>query len=327
VKCLVSKWINAEFYLLTTLNHTIMKHNESIQTCPKTGKLKRRDFIKASILAAGAFALNPFPYHAYATESKKYATDRVMLGNTGIELSRLAMGTGTHGVNRTSNQTRKLGVKGLGELLHASFDEGINFWDSADQYGTHPHLKEGLAHVPREKVVIMSKTHATTEKEMWADLDRFRKELGTDYIDIMLLHFMTDPNWPTLKKGAMEVLMRAKDDGIIKTHGVSCHTLGALKAAEESDWVEVDLARINPYAARMDGAVDEVVPVLKKMKQKGKAIIGMKIFGAGQLTDKMDECLQYALAQDFIDCFTIGQEGFDETKDLIKRIPNSSVRG
>lgn len=304
-----------------------MNHKKHFKTCPKSGSLKRRDFIKASALAAGAFAANPFPYHAYASETKRYATDRVMLGNTGIELSRLAMGTGTHGVNRRSNQTRKLGVQGLGELLHASYDEGINFWDSADQYGTHPHLKEGLKYVPREKVVILSKTHATTEKEMWDDLDRFRKELGTDYIDIMLLHFMTDANWPEIKKGAMNVLERAREDGIIRAHGVSCHTMGALKAAADSDWVQVDLARINPYAARMDGPVDDVVPVLREMKEQGKGVIGMKIFGAGQLRDKVDECLQYTMGQDFIDCFTIGQEGFDETKDLLKRIPAASVRG
>jgi aryl-alcohol dehydrogenase-like predicted oxidoreductase len=303
-----------------------MKHHKHSK-CPKTGTIKRRDFIRASMLTAGAFAMNPFPYHALASDTKKFANDRVKLGDTGIELSRLAMGTGTHGVNRNSNQTRKLGVKGLGELLHASYDEGVNFWDSADQYGTHPHLKEGLKYVQREKVVIMSKTHATTEKEMWEDLDRFRKELGTDYIDIMLLHFMTDSNWPKIKKGAMNVLERAREDGIIKAHGVSCHTLGALKAAANSDWVQVDLARINPYASRMDGAVDEVVPVLKKMKSQGKGIIGMKIFGAGQLVEKKDECLQYALGQNFIDCFTIGQEGFDETKDLLKRIPDASVRG
>ena len=95
----------------------------------------------------------------------------------------------------------------------------------------------------------------------------------------------------------------------------------------DSDWVQVDLARINPYASKMDGKVDEVVPVLKKMKAQGKGIIGMKIFGAGELVDKVDECLQYALGQDFIDCFTIGQEGFNETKDLLTRIPESSVRG
>ena len=304
-----------------------MSHNNQLKTCPKTGRIKRRDFLKASIFAAGAFALNPFPHQLYAGATKKYATDRIMLGNTGIELSRLAMGTGTHGVNKQSNQTKSLGIKGVGELLHAAYDEGVNFWDSADQYGTHPHLKEALKFVPREKVVIMTKTHATTEQEMKDDLDRFRLELGTDYLDIVLLHFMTDPNWPTIKNGAMEVLAQAREDGIIRAHGVSCHTLGALNAAAESDWVQVDLARINPYASRMDGTVDEVVPVLKKMKAQGKAVIGMKILGAGQLVDKADECLQYALGQDFIDCFTIGQESFDETKDLLKRIPESSIRG
>ncbi len=304
-----------------------MKHYQHLKTCPKTGAIKRRDFIKASMLMAGAFAANPFPHHLYAGNSRKYATDQITLGNTGIELSRLAMGTGTHGINKQSNQTRKLGVKGVGELLHAAYNEGINFWDSADQYGTHPHLKEALKYVPREKVVILTKTHATTAQEMKDDLDRFRMELGTDYLDIVLLHFMTDPNWPKIKTGAMEVLAQAREDGIIKAHGVSCHTMGALNAAADSDWVQVDLARINPYAARMDGEVDEVVPVLKKMKAQGKSIIGMKILGAGKLADKADECLQYALGQDFIDCFTIGQENFDETKDLIKRMPEASVRG
>lgn len=289
--------------------------------------MHRREFIKSSLLAGGVAALNPFPHTLYASETKKYATDIIELGNTGIKVSRLAMGTGTHGVNKSSNQTRKLGVKGLGELLHAAFDQGIFFWDSADQYGTHPHLKEGLKYVPREKVVILTKTHATTEEEMKADLDRFRQEIGTDYLDIVLLHFMTKDNWPEIKTGAMNVLSQAREDGIIKAHGVSCHTLGALKAAAATDWVQVDLARINPYGSQMDDEVPVVVDVLKDMKKKGKTVMGMKIFGAGALTDRLDECLQYALGQNFVDCFTIGQEDRVQMQDLIKRIPAASIRG
>lgn len=304
-----------------------MKHPKYFKTCPKSGQIRRRDFLKSSFLTAGAFATSSFPHYLFAGTEKKYASDRQMLGSTGIELSRLAMGTGTSGSNKESNQTRKLGVKGLGELLHAAYDEGVNFWDSADQYGTHKHLKEALKYVPREKVVIMTKTHATTASEMKADLDRFKMELGTDYLDIVLLHVQKDPNWPKLKEAGMDVLSQAREDGIIRAHGVSCHTLGALNAAANSDWVQVDLARINPYAAVMDGAVDEVVPLLKKMKSQGKGVIGMKIFGAGQLVDKKDECLQFALHQEYLDCFTIGQEGFDQTKDLLKRIPEASVRG
>lgn len=289
--------------------------------------MKRRDFLQHSLTAAGAVSFSPFPYHLFAGDKKKYAQDLITLGNTGIELTRLAMGTGTHGVNKASNQTRKLGIKGLGDLLHYAYDNGVLFWDSADQYGTHPHLKSGLEWVPREKVVIMSKTHATTEKEMKADLDRFRKEIGTDYIDIVLLHCMMDANWPEIKKPAMEVLSRAREDGIIRAHGVSCHTLPALEAAANSDWVQVDLARFNPTGARMDADVETVRKVLQRMKADGKGIIGMKVFGGGPLSKRVDECLEFALAQDFIDCFTIGQESADQFDDLLKRIPDASVRG
>ena len=287
--------------------------------------MRRREFIKYTTTLAGALALSPIELFARQEVKKKYANDIVTLGNTGIKVSRLAMGTGTHGVNRRSNQTQKLGIKGVADLLHAAYDQGINFWDSADQYGTHPHLKEALKSVPREKVVILSKTHATTTEEMKADLDRFRQEIGSDYIDILLLHLMTDPEWPTKKAGAMEVLAKAREDGIIKAHGVSCHTIGALEAAANSDWVQVDLARINPYGARMDDSVDNVVPVLQKMHKQGKGMIGMKIFGGGQLRDKVDECLQYALKQAYMHAFTIGQENHDEMADLLKRIPEASV--
>lgn len=288
--------------------------------------MHRREFIKNSLLAGGLAALSPFPHQLYASEKKKYANDIVELSNTGIKVSRLAMGTGTHGVNKSSNQTRKLGVQGVADLLHAAYDQGIFFWDSADQYGTHPHLKKALKYVPREKVVILTKTHATTEDEMKADLDRFRQELGTDYLDVVLLHYMTKENWPQLKEGAMNVLSEAREDGLVKAHGVSCHTIGALKAAAASDWVQVDLARINPYGSRMDADVPEVVQVLKDMKKKGKSVMGMKILGAGELTDKVDNCLQYALGNDFIDCFTIGQESMGQMKDLVNRIPEASIR-
>ncbi len=289
--------------------------------------MKRRKFLHHSIAAAGAITMTPFPHHLFISETKRYANDVVTLGNTGIKVSRLAMGTGTHGVGGSSNQSRKLGVKGLSELLYMAYDNGVNFWESADQYGTHPHLKAGLKRVDREKVVVLTKTHATTEKEMKADLDRFRRELGTDYIDIVLLHCMMNKNWPSIKKGAMEVLGRAREDGIIGAHGVSCHTLGALKAAADSDWVQVNLARFNPMGVRMDADVPTVQAVLEKMKEKGKGIIGMKIFGAGRLTDKIDKCLQFAMAQEFMDCFTIGQESSGQFHDLVKRIPAASVRG
>ena len=288
--------------------------------------MKRRKFIRNSLLATGAATLGSFSYPVKADATRKYASDRIMLGNGKVAVSRLAIGTGTNGWGGRSDQTQEMGIKGLSDLLRAAYDKGVFFWDSADQYGTHPHMKEALKYVPREKVTILTKTHATTSVEMKNDLDRFRKEIGTDYIDILLLHNMQSPDWPTEKQGAMDVISQAQDDGIVKLHGVSCHTLGALKAAADSDWVQVDLARINPYGARMDGTVEEVIPVLKKMKASGKSLIGMKIFGGGKLTGQVDECLQSVLNREYIDCFTIGTESLSQFNDLVTRIPKASLQ-
>jgi aryl-alcohol dehydrogenase-like predicted oxidoreductase len=270
-----------------------------------------------------------WPYHLYAASTKKLASDRIKLGPMGVEVSRLAMGTGTNGVGGSSNQTKKLGLNGMANLFRAAYDNGIFFWDTADQYGTHPHAKEALKTVPREKVTILSKTHASTEKEMRADLDRFRRELGTDYIDILLLHCMLEANWPERKKGAMAVLSEAREKGLVRTHGTSCHTMEALKTSAATDWVQVDLARINPAGVVMDDKDPaKVLAVLKEMKAKGKGVIGMKILGAGKLRDKADESLQFVLAQSaVVDCFTIGSESREHMLDLTKKIPAASVRG
>jgi len=288
--------------------------------------MNRRDFIRYGSAAAAAMGLRPFPHALYAADRKKMAQDRVTLGRTSVTVSRLAQGTGTHGWAHMSNQTRQLGRQGLADLLAAGVDNGLNFWDLADQYGTHPHAATALKTVKRDRVVIMSKTHASSEAEMRQDLDRFRQELGTDYIDVLLLHCMTSADWPQQKAGAMAVLADAKAKGIIHAHGVSCHDLGALKVAAESDWVDVDLARLNPVGAEMDADPATVMSVLRRMKQKGKGVIGMKILGAGVLRDRVDEALQYALAQDVLDCFTIGCEDQAQMRGLLAKIPDASVR-
>ncbi len=276
---------------------------------------------------AGLAVFGSFPHSLFASAAEKRASDVIELGPKKIRVSRLAVGSGTNGVGGASNQTRKLGLGGLADMFRAAYDQGVFFWDSADQYGTHPHVKEALKRVPRDKVVILTKTHASTEKEMRADIDRFRRELGTDYIDILLLHCMMDGGWPQRKRGAMEYISELQSKGIVRTRGVSCHTMAALRAAAASPWVEVDLARFNPTGVQMDASPAEVLPVLKQMKAAGKGIIGMKIFGAGSLRRRADECLQYALAHDVIDCFTIGHESIAELNDTIRRIPAASRRG
>ena len=286
--------------------------------------MRRRKFLKAGVAAV---SLHAFPYCLFADEKKKYASDPILLGPRKIELSRMAVGTGTGGWGGSSNQTRKLGIRGLADLLRHAVDEGINFWDSADQYGSHPHLKEALKSVPREKVVILTKTHALTETDMTSDLDRFRREIGTDYLDIVLFHSMSSGDWPRRQKGAMAVLAQAREEGIVRTHGFSCHSLAAMNAGIKTPWAEVILTRLNPGGVLMDGDVPTVTAALKKMKAAGKGIIGMKVLGRGRLPGREDECLEFALGRGILDCFTIGSESVEQFDDLVKRIPAASVRG
>ena len=290
--------------------------------------IERRHFFRRGLAVGAALAAGLDRNRAHAAAlPRRYANDVVELGPGKVKLSRLAMGTGTSGFGGSSNQTRQLGVKGMVDLVWFGYDNGVTFWDSADQYGSHPHLKGALKHIPREKVAIMTKTHAKTYEEMRRDLDRYKKELGTDYIDMVLLHAMREVDWSTQRKGAMEYLSEMREKGVVRTHGVSCHSLPALKTAAKTPWVHVDLARINPMGVAMDADPATVKDVLRDMKSKGKGIIGMKILGAGKMRRRVDEMLSHALAMDFIDTFTIGAESIQELGDLVRRIPQASQRG
>jgi aryl-alcohol dehydrogenase-like predicted oxidoreductase len=229
------------------------------------------------------------------------------------------MGTGTVGSGHHSNQTA-LGVKGLSDLLLDGYDNGLRFFDAADSYGSHPHVAEALKHVARDKVTVLTKTWARDAASARADLDRFRRELGTEHIDICLMHCLTEADWTQRYRGVMDVLSEAKEKGIIRAHGCSCHSIGALRAAAKSPWVEVDLVRINPIGSHMDADPETVVGVMKEMRAAGKGLIGMKILGQGDLRKRQDEAIHYALSLDLLDAFTIGAESIGEQRDLVRRI-------
>jgi 1-deoxyxylulose-5-phosphate synthase len=286
----------------------------------------RRDFLRRSTRTLGATLLarsgiaraallepDPLP-------QKFQAQDEVILGKTGIRTSRLAMGTGTIGFGGSSNQTR-LGTSPLTRLLLDGYnDNGLRFFDSADSYGSHPYVAEALKHIPRDKVVVLTKTDTRDAAGVRADLDRYRKELGIDYIDIVLIHCVTEGDWTTRYRGVMDVLSEAKQKGVIRAHGVSCHSLPALKAAAASPWVEVDLVRLNPIGSHMDADPATVISVIKQMRAQGKGIIGMKILGQGDLRDKPAEAIRYALGTGVLDAFTIGAESKKEQDNLIQRV-------
>jgi len=253
---------------------------------------------------------------------------QVILGRTGIKTTLLGMGTGFSGYNRSSNITRA----GVAEpLIRQAYNKGIRFFDCADSYGTHPFTAAALKGIPRESYVLSSKIWVSQggipePERPDADvlIDRFRKELNTDYLDIVQIHCMTDSKWTDKQKKQMDVLENLKAKKIIRAHGVSVHSLEALEAAAESEWVDVIHVRVNPYGESMDRKDPaEVIPVIEKLHKAGKGVIGMKLIGNGKFrndSDKIDASLKYVLGLGTVDMIIIGFELPEQIDNYIGRI-------
>lgn len=289
-----------------------------------TPALNRRDFL-AQASTAAALAATTSSALAGSARAKNAlptsATAEVVLGKTGIKTSLIGMGTGTIGSGQSSNQT-KLGVQGFTRVVRHALEQGVTFFDVADQYGSHVFLREALKGVPRESYTIMTKTHARDAITARNHLDRYKLELGVDYIDVVLLHCMTKGGWTNDYAGSMEYLAKAKEEGAIRAHGTSCHGMDPLRTSAKSPFVEIDLARINPEGLVMDDkAPDEVASVLEEMHNAGKGVVGMKILGEGRIVtpERIDQSLRYVLGLGTVNAFVIGFEKTEQIDDIIKR--------
>jgi aryl-alcohol dehydrogenase-like predicted oxidoreductase len=288
-------------------------------------QINRRRFLEQSVALGAVAAL---PLDAFAAETSiRRATDVIELGPAKIKVSRMGVGTGTYGGGHSSNQLRSLGVDGVANMLKSAYDKGIFFWDTADTYGTHDAIKAALKTLPREKVTILTKTDARTSEKTKADIDRFLQELGTDYIDILLLHTRMSPTWNEEDKGSMDIMAEAKQKKIIRAVGISCHSVEAMQVASKHSWLDVCMVRLNPAGERMDDSPEVVLPVVKQAKANGKGTIGIKVLGEGSLADGKSHngALRYALEKDALNCFSIGCESFKEVQDNIARIEKLAV--
>jgi aryl-alcohol dehydrogenase-like predicted oxidoreductase len=293
----------------------------------------RRRFIQSTLSSAGLLATAPAWMHrgeAAPAAGRISACDTVTLGRTGLKASRLAQGTGFNGSARASDHTR-LGKAKLEGLLRHSLDQGVSFLDLADLYGTHPYVRDAVKGIPRDKFVLLSKIWVRNEQ--WVtpsggakeEVDRFRKELGADTLDICLIHCMTDSKWPETYARVRDELSELKQKGAVRAVGVSCHDFGALKVAATHPWVDVIFARINHKGGAeysMDGTAEEVAAVLKQARANGKAVVGMKIFGAGKLVkpEEKDASLKYVWANGLVDAITIGMLSKEQVDDTVERI-------
>ena len=294
--------------------------------------ISRREFIKGTAALAGAGLLSSCNNSLLSMGRKQTAVDQVTLGKTGLKLSRLGIGTGSKG----GSIQRALGADGFNRLIRYAYDQGITYIDTAQNYKTHTMVREAIKGLPREKLFIQSKMPGVPKNPMEV-LDRYRKELGVDYIDSLLCHCMVKNNWEDAHKRVMDIFQEAKDKKIIRAHGVSCHSLPATTKAAELDWVDVNLVRINPQGMHMDtpaetwnavsnsNHVPDVIKQIKIMKQNRHGIIGMKIIGNGDFTNAEDreKSIRFTMQSGLVDAVVIGFKNTAEIDEAILRINNA----
>jgi len=279
----------------------------------KNSQFSRRHFIQTSITVTGALALGAgLELPSRASAAKRTAVDQVTLGKTGIKLSRLGMGTGSN----SGQVQRDLGREGFNNLVRYAYDQGITYFDCSQTYRTFEWLGGAIKGLPREKLFIQSKIPGQPDKVLEV-IDRHRKLYDTDYIDTMLIHCMIKDGWTDQWKRIMDGFDEAKEKGWIRSKGVSCHSVPALRTATVSPWAQVHLVWVD--------AVKYVWPVvaeIKAMKAKGRGIIGMKIIGNGEFVNAEDreKSIRFAMSMPELDAVVIGFKNRSEIDKAIQRM-------
>jgi predicted aldo/keto reductase-like oxidoreductase len=292
-------------------------------------QITRRQFIKNTAALTGGLFLSSCALETSTSKSKRTAIDQVTLGKTGIKLSRLGIGTGSIG----GSVQRALGTEGFNSLIRYAYDQGITYIDTAESYRTHTMVRDAIKGLPREKLFIQSKMPGRPDKPLEV-LDRYRKELGVDYIDSVLIHCAVKNDWDEGRKMLVDAFEEAKEKQIIRAHGVSCHTLPALTKAAELDWVDVNLVRINPQGSHIDTPVERwdaesnvshvpaAMEQIRIMRKNGHGIIGMKMIGNGDFTNPEDreKAIRFAMQRVPLDAVVIGFKSNAEIDEAIQRM-------
>src|SRR5271169_132225 len=204
----------------------------------------RRDFLAATFGAAALSRLGAQP-------QKRLATDLITLGKSNVKVTRLAFGTGTF----SGRVQRDLGQEEFTRLVRYAYDRGIRFFETAESYhGMSEMLAIALKGLPRDSYKLMTKYSTPPAGDPAPKIDQYRKQLGTEYIDILLLHCLRPPTWSADYASLQDGFSEAKQKKIILAHGASVHGLPALRTFPGNQWLEIAMIRMNHNGTRMDGA-------------------------------------------------------------------------
>jgi hypothetical protein len=291
--------------------------------------MKRRDFLKSTIAASALSAGSALPLLPAQSGIKRSATDWVTLGNSGVKVTRLAFGTGTFG----GRIQRELSQDDFTRMVRHAYDRGIRFFETADSYREMPQrLAIALKGIPRDSYRLMTKMRWRDEKNPKETIDRFRKDLNSEYFDILLIHCVRQPRWPQELEAMRDAFSEAKQRKVIVAHGASAHGLLPLRDFPGNRWLDVALLRINHDGTRMDtlgpenadatGNVGEVTRSISAIHGQGTGVLGMKLVGEGRFTspEQREKALRYVMGLGTVDAVTIGYKNTAEIDEAIERM-------
>jgi len=284
----------------------------------------RRNFLKTGLAAGVLAGSGSLPLRS----ARRSATDWVTLGKSGVNVTRLAFGTGT-----LSGQTqRELGQDQFTRLVRHAYDRGIRFFETSETYGEmHTMLGVALKGIPRDTYRLMSKVTTREGVNPLEKIDELRKLANTDYFDVMLMHWQHVATWPTDTGRWQDGILEAQSNKVVVGHGASVHGLPALRRFPGNQWIEIAMIRMNHKGTQMDaedyntsgaGNVSEVVTHVKQVRREGMGVISMKLVGEGAFTTREDRqaAMKFAFNHAGVDCVTIGYKNTAEVDEAIENL-------
>ena len=297
--------------------------------------MKRRDFLGLTTLAAGTLALNPLTEAAQAAVLPEPVEPVWVPLTKDVKTTRICFGTGMRGGERRSDLVRGGYPKAI-EMLRYAYDQGIRFFDCADLYGTHDVVMEALKDKPRDSYSLLTKVWLRSgglpeveRVDPSISVRRFLREFRTDYIDVVLIHCMTDDQWTQEFASGMESLTKLKQEGLIRATGISSHSNAATRRAAEVEWTDVIMVRLNSEGLVMDGPhddagkrVEETIRMNKLARDAGKGIIAMKVLGEGRMASDPDMRRKSTKFVTQLDCVNAMTVGFTEMQHITEFVAN-----
>ena len=262
--------------------------------------------------------------------------NKMRLGDTPLEVSRLCFGTEPFAIKKGPD-----GMKSQGDLtpeegggvLRNALRLGVNFWDTSDDYGTHPHVRVGFGLVDRGDVVITDKSNALTYQEGREAIALSKASLDTDYVDLMLLHNVPprtvrrqDTSGSpyvsgslTDRMGALKAFHDARETDDVRATGLSTHSTLVLREALDVPEVEVVCTTLNMAGALIDdGSLDEHLEAIRALKEAGKGVYVIKLLYGGRFRADGDATIRYALQfHEYVDAWNIGMYNTGEVEHNI----------